>query len=82
MNKSVFVVRIILGIEIYYYGCIGGILVVDSLINIDIIYEKLDLNYVREKFYVLGMKKEYFLGVFGIYVLIVRIFDYLEENIK
>lgn len=81
-NKSVLGVRIIPGTEIHHYGCIGGTLVADSLINIDTIYEKPDLNYAREKLHVLGMKEDNFLGVFGIYVLTARIFDYLEENIK
>ena len=81
-NKSVLGVRIIPGTEIHHYGCIGGTLVADSLINIDTIYEKPDLNYAREKLHVLGMKEDHFLGVFGIYVLTARIFDYLEENIK
>ena len=74
--------RIIPGTEIHHYGCIGGTLVADSLINIDTIYEKPDLNYARKKLHVLGMKEDNFLGVFGIYVLTARIFDYLEENIK
>lgn len=82
MNKSVLGVRIIPGTEIHHYGCIGGTLVADSLINIDTIYEKPDLNYAREKLHVLGMKEDHFLGVFGIYVLTAIIFDYLEENIK
>ena len=81
-NKSVLGVRIIPGTEIHHYGCIGGTLVADSLINIDTIYEKPDLNYARKKLHVLGMKEDNFLGVFGIYVLTARIFDYLEENIK
>ena len=81
-NKSVLGVRIIPGTEIHHYGCLGGTLVADSLINIDTIYEKPDLNYAREKLHVLGMKEDHFLGVFGIYVLRARIFDYLEENIK
>ena len=81
-NKSVLGVRIIPGTEIHHYGCIGGTLVADSLINIDSIYEKPDLNYARENLHVLGMKEDNFLGVFGIYVLTARIFDYLEENIK
>ena len=81
-NKSVLGVRIIPGTEIHHYGCIGGTLVADSLINIDTIYEKPDLNYARENLHVLGMKEDNFLGVFGIYVLTARIFDYLEENIK
>ena len=81
-NKSVLGVRIIPGTEIHHYGCIGGTLVADSLINIDTTYEKPDLNYARENLHVLGMKEDNFLGVFGIYVLTARIFDYLEENIK
>ncbi len=81
-NKSVIGVRIIPGIEIHHYGCISGNLVADSLINIDTIYEKPELNYAREKLHVAGMKEDEFLGVFGMYVLTAKIFDYLEENIK
>ncbi|MGD1714974.1 sugar phosphate nucleotidyltransferase [Dapis sp. BLCC M172] len=81
-NKSVIGVRIIPGIEIHHYGCISGNLVADGLINIDTIYEKPDLNYAREKLHVPGMKEDEFLGVFGMYVLTAKIFDYLEENIK
>ena len=81
-NKSVIGVRIIPGTEIHHYGCISGSLVADGLINIEIIYEKPDLNYAREKLHLAGMKEDEFLGVFGMYVLTAKIFDYLEENIK
>jgi len=81
-NKSVIGVRIIPGTEIHHYGCISGNLVADGLINIETIYEKPDLNYAREKLHVAGMKEDEFLGVFGMYVLTSKIFDYLEENIK
>ena len=81
-HKSVIGVRIIPGTEIHHYGCISGNLVADGLINIETIYEKPDLNYAREKLHVTGMKEDEFLGVFGMYVLTSKIFDYLEENIK
>ncbi|NET23991.1 UTP--glucose-1-phosphate uridylyltransferase [Okeania sp. SIO1I7] len=80
--KSVIGVRIIPGTEIHHYGCISGNLVADGIINIDTIYEKPELNYARQKLHVAGMKKDEFLGVFGIYLLTAKIFDYLEENIK
>ncbi|NEP41474.1 MAG: UTP--glucose-1-phosphate uridylyltransferase [Okeania sp. SIO2G4] len=81
-NKSVIGVRIIPGTEIHHYGCISGSLVADGIINIDTIYEKPELNYARQKLHVAGMKEDEFLGVFGIYLLTAKIFDYLEENIK
>ncbi|NEP88385.1 MAG: UTP--glucose-1-phosphate uridylyltransferase [Okeania sp. SIO2C2] len=81
-NKSVIGVRIIPGTEIHHYGCISGSLVADGIINIDTIYEKPELNYARQKLHVAGMKEDEFLGVFGIYLLTTKIFDYLEENIK
>ncbi|NET45661.1 UTP--glucose-1-phosphate uridylyltransferase [Okeania sp. SIO2B3] len=81
-HKSVIGVRIIPGTEIHHYGCISGSLVADGIINIDTIYEKPELNYARQKLHVPGMKKDEFLGVFGIYLLTAKIFDYLEENIK
>ncbi len=81
-NKSVIGVRIIPGTEIHHYGCISGNLVADGLINIDTIYEKPDLNFAIERLHVAGMKEDEFLGVFGMYVLTAKIFDYLEENIK
>ncbi|GGA43443.1 UTP--glucose-1-phosphate uridylyltransferase [Okeania sp. KiyG1] len=81
-NKSVIGVRIIPGAEIHHYGCISGSLVADGIINIDTIYEKPELNYARQKLHVAGMKEDEFIGVFGIYLLTAKIFDYLEENIK
>ncbi|MDY7003196.1 MAG: sugar phosphate nucleotidyltransferase [Cyanobacteriota bacterium] len=81
-HKSVIGVRIIPGTEIHHYGCISGSLVADRIINIDTIYEKPDLNYARQKLHVAGMKEDEFLGVFGMYLLTAKIFDYLEENIK
>lgn len=81
-HKSVIGVRIIPGIEIHHYGCISGSLVADGIINIDTIYEKPELNYAKQKLHVAGMKEDEFLGVFGIYLLTAKIFDYLEENIK
>ncbi|MEB3342691.1 UTP--glucose-1-phosphate uridylyltransferase [Okeania sp.] len=81
-NQNVIGVRIISGTETHHYGCIGGNLVADGLINIDAIYEKPYLNFAREKLHVAGMKEDEFLAVFGIYVLTAKIFDYLEENIK
>ena len=81
-KKSVIGVRIIPGTEIHHYGCISGNLVADGLIDIDTIYEKPDLNFAIERLHVAGMKEDEFLGVFGMYVLTAKIFDYLEENIK
>jgi UTP--glucose-1-phosphate uridylyltransferase len=64
-------------------GCItGNWQEIDSILTVTQIYEKPTIEYARQNLRVEGMPANEFLGVFGLYVLTAKIFDYLEENIN
>ena len=51
------------------------------MLSVTEIYEKPDPEYAMEHLHVDGMDIDYFLTVFGIYVLQPQIFEFLEQNI-
>jgi UTP--glucose-1-phosphate uridylyltransferase len=68
---------------IHKAGCItGNWKESDSILDITQIYEKPSLEYAQKNLHVPGMKEDEFLGVFGMYILEAKIFDYLEEDIN
>lgn len=64
-------------------GCITGTWQeINSILAVTQIYEKPTLEYARQNLRVEGMLTDDFLGVFGLYVLTSKIFEYLEANIN
>ena len=68
--------------QIHNFGCATGTWQEpDAILSITELYEKPDVEYARQHLHVEGMEEDEFLTVFGTYVLVPEIFDYLEENI-
>jgi UTP--glucose-1-phosphate uridylyltransferase len=64
-------------------GCITGVWQEsNSILSVTQLYEKPDIEYARKHLHVDGMADDLFLGIFGMYLLEPKIFDYLEENIS
>ncbi len=67
---------------IHKAGCITGVWKEANLIlDITQIYEKPSLEYARTNLHVTGMNEDELLGVFGMYILESKIFDYLDVDI-
>ena len=83
VNQSVIGLTIMTGKTIEISGCITGIWQDNnSILSVTRIYEKPSLDYARQYLRVEGMAEDEFFGVFGLYILTPKIFDYLEEHIK
>ena len=68
--------------EIHNFGCATGTWQEsDTILSITEFYEKPAVEYARQHLRVEGLSEDNFLTVFGMYVLVPEIFDYLEENI-
>ena len=68
--------------QIHNFGCVtGNWQQSNTILSITEFYEKPDVEYARQHLQVEGMDQDEFLTVFGMYVLVPEIFDYLEENI-
>ena len=68
--------------ELYKLGCVTGTWQEPgTILSITEFYEKPAVEYARQRLHVEGMDADEFLTVFGMYVLVPKIFDYLEENI-
>ena len=83
VNQSVIGLTVMSGKTIEKSGCITGIWQEkDSILSVTQIYEKPTVDYARQHLRVEGMAEDEFFGVFGLYILTPKIFDYLEEHIK
>ena len=68
--------------QIHNFGCVAGTWhESDTILSITEFYEKPSVEYARQHLRVEGLDEDEFLTVFGMYVLVPEIFDYLEENI-
>lgn len=68
---------------IHKAGCVTGVWQEpDSILSVTQLYEKPTLEYARSHLHMEGMAEDRFLGVFGLYVLEPKIFDFLEEDIQ
>jgi UTP-glucose-1-phosphate uridylyltransferase/mevalonate kinase len=68
--------------EIHNFGCATGTWQEsDTTLSITEFCEKPAVEYARQRLCVEGLSQDNFLTVFGMYVLVPEIFDYLEENI-
>ncbi len=83
VNRSVIGLTVMTAKTIHKSGCITGTWQEEnSILSVTQIYEKPTAEYARQHLRVAGMAEDTFLGVFGLYVLTPKIFDYLEEHIK
>jgi UTP--glucose-1-phosphate uridylyltransferase len=83
LGKNLLGLTIMSGDIIHKAGCIAGNWQEsNSILDITQIYEKPSLEYARTNLHVPGMKEDEFLGVFGMYILEAKIFDYLEADIN
>jgi UTP-glucose-1-phosphate uridylyltransferase/mevalonate kinase len=68
---------------IHKAGCVTGIWQEsDSILSVTQLSEKPDIDYARSHLHMEGMADDQFLGIFGMYVLEPKIFDFLEEHIN
>lgn len=68
---------------IHKAGCVTGIWQEsDSILSVTQLSEKPDIDYARSHLHMEGMADDQFLGIFGMYVLKPKIFDFLEEHIN
>lgn len=68
---------------IHKAGCVTGIWQEsDSILSVTQLSEKPDIDYARSPLHMEGMADDQFLGIFGMYVLKPKIFDFLEEHIN
>ena len=68
--------------QLHNLGCVTGTWQEsNTILSITEFCEKPDAEYARQHLHVEGMAEDNFLTVFGMYVLVPEIFDYLEENI-
>ena len=82
VEHSVVGLQITLADQLHKLGCVTGIWQEpDTRLSITEFYEKPTVEYARQHLHVEGMEEDNFLTVFGMYVLVPEIFDYLEENI-
>jgi UTP-glucose-1-phosphate uridylyltransferase len=69
--------------DIHNFGCVTGTWEQrDSTLTVTEFYEKPDLEYARKHLHVDGMDDDFFLTIFGQYVLTPSVFDYIEEHIR
>lgn len=62
-------------------GCVTGIWQSNLILSVTQLEEKPTIKYARQHLRVEGMADDQFLCMFGLYVLMPKIFDFLEENI-
>ena len=68
---------------IHKAGCVTGIWQEsNSILSVTQLSEKPDIDYARSHLHMEGMADDQFLGIFGMYVLKPKIFDFLEEHIS
>ncbi len=83
VGHSVVGLSVMPGAILHKVGCVTGFWQEpDSILSVTQIYEKPTIEYARSHLHVEGMADDLFLGLFGIYVLEPKIFEFLEEHIK
>ena len=82
-DRSVVGLTVMPGEIIHKAGCVMGVWQKpNSILEVNKLYEKPDLEYAKANLHVSGMPELDFLGVFGLYVLKPEIFDHLEAEIS
>lgn len=83
VNQSVVSLTTMPAETIYKAGCVTGVWQeLNSVLSVTQLAEKPDIEYARQHLRVEGMAEDQFLGIFGLYVLTPKIFDFLQEHIS
>lgn len=68
---------------IHKAGCVTGVWQdLNSIMEVTQLYEKPTIDYAQQHLRVEGMSENEFLGIFGLYLLTPKIFDFLAEHIN
>ncbi|MEH2064507.1 MAG: UTP--glucose-1-phosphate uridylyltransferase [Nostoc sp.] len=68
---------------IYKAGCVTGVWQeLNSILSVTQLYEKPTIEYAKKYLRLEGMSENEFLGIFGLYLLTPKIFDFLAEHIS
>ncbi|MHC5832622.1 MAG: UTP--glucose-1-phosphate uridylyltransferase, partial [Nostoc sp.] len=68
---------------IHKAGCVTGVWQeLNSILSVTQLYEKPTIDYAQQNLRVEGMAENEFLGIFGLYLLTSKIFDFLAEHIN
>ncbi|MBN3876999.1 MULTISPECIES: sugar phosphate nucleotidyltransferase [unclassified Nostoc] len=68
---------------IHQAGCVTGVWQeLSSILSVTQLYEKPTIEYAQQHLRVEGMSENDFLGIFGLYLLTPKIFDFLAEHIN
>ncbi|MEH2347345.1 MAG: UTP--glucose-1-phosphate uridylyltransferase [Nostoc sp.] len=68
---------------IHKAGCVTGVWQeLNSILSVTQLYEKPTIEYAKKHLHVEGMADNEFLGIFGLYLLTPKIFDFLAEHIN
>jgi len=83
VNQSVVGLSIMPAEIIHKAGCITGVWQeLNSILSITQLYEKPTIEYAQKHLRVEGMAENDFLGIFGLYLLTPKIFNFLAEHIN
>ncbi|MEH2247489.1 UTP--glucose-1-phosphate uridylyltransferase [Nostoc sp.] len=83
VNQSVVGLTTIPAEIIHKAGCVTGVWQdLNSILEVTQLYEKPTIDYAQQHLRVEGMSENEFLGIFGLYLLTPKIFDFLAEYIN
>lgn len=83
VNQSVIALTTMPAEIIHKAGCVTGVWQeLNSILSVTQLYEKPSIEYARENLSVEGMAENEFLGIFGLYLLTPKIFEFLAEHIN
>lgn len=83
VNQSVVSLTTMPAETIYKAGCVTGVWQeLNLILSVTQLSEKPEIEYARQHLRVKGMAEDQFLGIFGLYVLTPKIFDFLQEHIS
>lgn len=83
VNQSVVSLTTMPAEIIHKAGCVTGVwLELNSILSVTQLYEKPTIEYAQQHLRVEGMAENDFLGIFGLYLLTPKIFDFLAEHIN
>lgn len=83
VNQSVVSLTTTPAENLHISGCVTGVWQeLNSILSVTQLYEKPTIEYAQQHLRVEGMAENDFLGIFGLYLLTPKIFDFLAEHIN
>lgn len=83
VNQSIVALTAMPADIIHKAGCVAGVWQdLNSILSVTQLYEKPTIEYAQQHLRVEGMSENEFLGIFGLYLLTPKIFDFLGEHIN